>query len=195
MGAAGVARDDVGLVLDRARLGQQPPVRDPLGRPGRRHQHDLGAGVEQGPEHLREAQVVAGGQAELPVHDRAVARSHQLGLALTETEQMHLPVRRQHRAVRTEQHRGVEEATGGIPLDERAHVHRRTELPGHCLERGDDRPVQRLRAVLPGVVGETAVRPQLGQHDEVGAGLCADQGGDPVECARTWTRCRRTRAG
>ena len=60
-------------------------------------------------------------------------------------------------------------------------MHRRTELPGRCLQGRDDRAVQRLRAVLPGVVGEAAVRPQLGQHDEVGAGLGADQGGDPVD--------------
>ena len=41
--------------------------------------------------------------------------------------------------------------------------------------------VQRLRAGLPGVVGEAAVGPQLGQHHEVGAGLGPHQGGHPVD--------------
>ena len=64
VGAGRTDRQDVRLVLDRAGLGQQRPVRAAALRPAGRDDQGLGARVDQPPEQLGEAQVVAGGEAE-----------------------------------------------------------------------------------------------------------------------------------
>ena len=150
-------------------------MRDPFGRPRRGHHQRQRTTVEQPAEHLGEAQVVARRDAQPVVHDDVGARRHQLGLALTEAEEVDLAVGREHAAVGAEQDGGVEHPPGVVALHERAHVHHRAEVGGRSGQRLQTRSGGGLGLLLPPVVGEAALRPELRQHDEVGAGLRADQ--------------------
>ena len=114
LGAHLVARDEPGLVLDRAGPREDVPVLDARRRPAGRQQERRGPALRERAEELGEAQVVAGrqpGRAERRLDDeQLVAAAHEDGLAAVEAEQVHLAVARHEAAVGCEQHAGVEVA-------------------------------------------------------------------------------------
>ena len=106
------SRRDVELVLDRPRAQQHVPVVFPGGRREvGGYSHELGAFEGEDPVQLREANVVADRQPELPVldlcNDGLLARLLRLGLAVDnatdlDVEQMDLAVCRNDLAFRIE---------------------------------------------------------------------------------------------
>ena len=68
-----------------------------------------------------------------------------------------------------------------VPLDHRAGVHGRADRAGGGGDRAHRGAVEPLGPRLPPAVGEPAGRPELGQDDEVGALLLADQGAHAVD--------------
>ena len=113
-----------------------------------------------------------------------LARLQQHRLTGAEPEAVHLAVGRLHLAVTVQQYRGVPEQARLVALDHRAGVHRGTDLPRGLGDGFDSGPVDRLGTLRPLAVGEPARRPELGQHDEVGALLLADDAGDAVDARR-----------
>jgi hypothetical protein len=116
--------------------------------------------------------------------------SSSTGFALAEAEPVDLAVDRQPGTVRAEHHRGVPQAPSlrpavavrgafGQPLDHRPGVHHRTHIAGRRGDRRHRRAVQHLGPLRPAAVREATVRPQLRQHDEIGATLGTHQVGDP----------------
>ena len=110
------------------------------------------------------------------------------GLPRPEPEPVDLAIGGEPIAVRPEQHRGVPQAAtlraaviAGGPLDDAAGVQDDPGVPrglGHRVHHG---PVDGLGALGPVPVVEAPVRPQLGQHDEVGSALVTDQGRHPLD--------------
>ncbi|GAA3054837.1 hypothetical protein GCM10020000_41280 [Streptomyces olivoverticillatus] len=179
VGAGGAAGQDVGLVLHGAGAGEERPVVAALRGPARGDDEDLGALVDQGAEELGEAQVVAGGQAQRrlrqPYGDRFGARAHHDGLALVEAEAVDLAVGAHEIARGREDQGGVVERALGVPFADRAGVQPDARVPRgvrHGLGRGS---VQRLRLGGEGLVGEGPDRPELGQHHQIAAALCAHE--------------------
>ena len=129
-----VARDEPGLVLDRAGPREDVPVLDARRRPAGRQQEGRGPALRQRAEELREAQVVAGGQARRPERrlddEQLVAAAHEDGLAAVEAEQVDLAVARHEAAVGREQHAGVVVAAVLRELAEGAAVQPRRVLGG-----------------------------------------------------------------
>jgi hypothetical protein len=179
----GGRRDGDG-VLDGAGGEQGPPVvqlvltRDPR----RRHDEQLGTGVDQRAAHLGKPQVVTGHQpgghtADVDDHRLDVTRAQPVGLAVAEgVVEVDLAVRGGERPVRREDDQGVErQAVGAL---EHAGNDGCTEAAGLLGKRGHERPVQWLgdrREIV--ARGAELVHRRLGQHDEVGRSVETAQPG------------------
>ena len=141
--------DDEGAVLDGAGAQQQMPVRLPgLAGEGGGHGQHFGAGQRLGAEKLREAQIVADGEAELGRADvddqRLVAGLVGCGfapaLAIVEIDVEHvdLVVAGGERAIRREQQRAVGDLAVGAQNGGRADMQEDAELRRQPPGGGDD---------------------------------------------------------
>jgi len=153
-------------------------VFEPGQRPGRGDEEQLRPVVDLDPEQLGEAEVVAGGQGELPVRADVLSGRQQLLLTRAVPEQVHLPVRVHECAVPVEEQAGVEQPAGRVPLDHAAGVQHDPGGRGGRTHRPHQRTVQRLCGARVVVEGEVTGRPQLGQQHQV-AGAGGDLLGDP----------------
>ena len=188
------------LVLDRAGPGEHRPVLDARGRPARRHEERLGAGVDEAAVELGEAQVVAGrepgGAERRRQHDErrrprssptARRRPSRTGAACGRSRGRRRRGRSRPRCCTGARRR----ARRTSPCAARSRPSR--AAAAHPRDERDRRSARRL--ALRALEVERAHVPQLGQHGEVDVGEPLHHPGRALDAVRRPSRCRSRRAG
>ena len=170
-GAHPVGGDYVHLTFDGSGPVQRRPGPDPRMRPGRSDQHHLGAVVDHVSEQPGVAEVVAHHHPDPPEvgvgHGRGGTGRQHLRFAGAVPEQVDLAILRQRPAARVEEDARVVQMTAVL-------LHERATVDMHTVGAGMRRELLPDAAGVAGgglvrVEREVARRPDLGQHDQLGA--------------------------